>query len=144
MGATMGRSTMVSGAGPGGTALLVTRSGRDGCVLVHTILGRCSLLRTRSNGRTIQLCHRRHPSLVLVSLGVPSVSKCRTAIRVEGRSSSVPVVTMATFTFSRSRRQMGRGNFGKCTTGPVGPTRLGGVVIRCLSLAARTSKRVTG
>lgn len=69
---------------------------------------------------------------MLVSVGVPIVSNCRTTRRVHGCSTGIPVVTVATFTCTSSRRHIVRDNFSKCVPGPVGThrlhTRVGSVV----------------
>lgn len=113
----------------GRTYVLVTRSASDGCSLLGTVLnGGCQLIRTRSNVRTIVVCSRIGPSLVLVSVGVPGLSKLRTAGVVHRLSTAIPVIIRDTCTCPRSRGTTGRTKYDSFVSGPVIRSRLGGVL----------------
>lgn len=108
------------------TAVLVTRSASDGFSLLGTVLNEgCHLIHTESNVRTIAVCSRMGPSLVLVSVGVPGLSKLRTAEVVERLSTRMPVVTRDTCTCRRSQGTTRRTKYGSFVSGPVTRRGLG-------------------
>lgn len=69
---------------------------------VHVLLGRmlrgrkCSACRTTGKIRTLSVISGRSPSLILLSVGVPKVSKVRVLGEVEIISGSVHIVVVAT------------------------------------------------
>lgn len=123
-----GRRIKTLPAPPSG-AVLVTRSARDGFVLVGTVLNQlCQLGRTGSNVRTMAVFRRIRPSLVLVSVGVPGLNKVSTAHVVHRLMPSIPVVTLATCTCRRSGRTTLRTNYGSFLAGPFARRILGRAV----------------
>lgn len=112
-------------------AVLVTRSVSSGCLLCGVCLrGGCGLVQTRGNRRTVSGFLRCDPTIVLVSVNVPIISNCRTARTVHRLSSGMPVITIATFTCSRSGQGMVSENFGNCLSGPLGGRTLFSVLHR--------------
>lgn len=113
--------------------MLLIRSGRLGERVTMTLLDRCNfrISATRSKTRTIRGIGGSEPnscSLILVSIRVPMVGKCRTARRVHSLGSptltKVAVLTVATGTFSRSEGGTLTYNVSKFLSGPVIVRRL--------------------
>lgn len=120
----LGRSVSLGNVGKGSLRVLVTRSGSDGCSLIGRVLGRCRVAHIIGKIRTIRGMHSRRFSVILVSVGVPVVKNLRTAQGVERLGPVVPVVTLATGTFSTSEMDTVRTNYGTFLAGPLGGRRL--------------------
>lgn len=112
----------------------MTRSARDGCLLLSVVLeGRCRIRHTRSKRRTVRGFRDYRPSVVLVSVGVPIVSNLRTAEEVHLGKKALPVVTLATGTCSDSHSGTFRTKYSSCVTGPVVTPTLHRVVGGCFN-----------
>lgn len=157
-GSKLGRSVGTTGT-RGGVAMLLIRSGPSvGGVLGDGLLHLCGIGATCGKRRTMRLLGARVVSVVVDSVVVPCVSKCRLdgCVGASHRCSRVPIVLVASRPSGRGRLRNLSTKTSTCVRGPFAFSRLGlevagllgtggGVHRRCRSVGVfRLGRRLGG
>lgn len=115
-------------------AMLIISSIPAGIVLIRTVLGgrNCALLAASDKTGTLHVTRRERPGLVLLSVVVPRVSKCRMLRRLgDGpRAGGVPIVVVSTLDSVRDVMGNCRLKTARCMAGPFRQRRLIGHITR--------------